>query len=238
MLYILALILMLLIYAVLFYLMKYMKRTALANAIFVAFIFIPYVMLSLTVYLDVGFYDWNFQNTLPVANVSPFMFVLIPLTFLLPRVIRRHFLLLISLLSVGMFLSSVLGCCYNAIIGYKFHIHFTYDYVSHFAASLLGVYLIRSRQVTLTLRNTLISSSIIIGAAGVMLILNLILDTAFFGLSLKGDHSIYNTVLTESSALSAILYFTGLAAVLTLGYVYMRIVSRKCSYIDCSKNSI
>jgi len=141
--------------------------------------------------------------------------------------VKKHFLLLISLLSVGMFLSSALGCIYNAVINYKFHIHFTYDYVSHFSLSLLGIYVIRTKQVTLNIKNALISSSMIFGAAGVMLVLNAIFNTAFFGLSLNGKHNIYNNVLVDNSYVSALLYFLGLGLVLLLGYAYSSIFAKK-----------
>ena len=225
--YLLTLALLIALYATAIYLMKYIKNPKVANPIFVALVFIPYVMLSLTVYIDVGFHDWNFQNTLPVANVSPFMFTCIPLALFLPKSVKKHFLLLISLLSVGMLLSSVFGCIHNAVINYKFHIHFTYDYVSHFTLSLFGIYVIRSKQVTLNKRNALISSSIIFGATTVMLLLNIILDTAFFGLSLNGKHNIYNNFLHESSYVSALLYYTGLSVVLLLGYAYSSVFNRE-----------
>lgn len=225
--YIICLCAFILAYAAVIYLMKYMRSVKLTNLIFVGLVFIPYVMLSLTVFLDVGFYDWNYQNTLPVANVSPFMFTAVLLVLVLPKAVKKHFLLLISLLSVGMFLSSALGCIYNAVINYKFHIHFTYDYVSHFALSLLGIYAVRTKQVTLNIKNALISSSMIFGAAGVMLVLNVFFDTAFFGLSLNGKHNIYNNVLVDNSYVSALLYFLGLGLVLLLGYAYSNIFAKK-----------
>ena len=204
-----------------------MRNTTLTNAIFVLAVAIPYIALVVTIYRDTGFYDWNFQNVLPVANVSPFMFTCVPLALLLPKRVRKHFLLLISLLSVGMLLSGVFGCIYNAARNYKFHLHFTYDYAAHFALSLFGVYLVKSRQVTLSIKNALISSSLIFGTAAVMTVLNVIFDTSFFGLSLNGKHHIYAVVLTESSYPSALLYFLGLGLVLTLGYLYCSIFSRK-----------
>lgn len=225
--YIICLFAFILAYAAVIYLMKYMRSVKLTNLIFVGLVFIPYVMLSLTVFLDVGFYDWNYQNTLPVANVSPFMFTAVLLVLVLPKAVKKHFLLLISLLSVGMFLSSALGCIYNAVINYKFHIHFTYDYVSHFALSLLGIYAVRTKQVTLNIKNALISSSMIFCAAGMMLILNVIFNTAFFGLSLNGKHNIYNNVLVDNSYVSALLYFLGLGLVLLLGYAYSSIFAKK-----------
>ena len=180
---------------------------------------------------DVGFNDWNYRNTLPVANVSPFMFALMPIVFVLPQRVKKHFLLLISLLSVGMAFSSILGCVNNAAINYKFHLHFMLDYVSHFTLSLYGVYLVRTRQVQLNVKNAVVSASIIVGAALVMMILNVIFDTAFFGLSLNGKHNIYNNVLFKSSYLSVFVYFLGLIVILVLGYVYMKLVYAKASKI-------
>ena len=221
--YIVALLVMCALYVFCIFSMKYMKNVNLTNALLIGAVFIPYVMVSITVYRDVGFYDWNFQNTLPVANVSPFMFTLTPFVFLLPKAVKKHFMLLISLLSVGMLLSGVFGCIYNAARHYKFHLHFIYDYIAHFALSLLGVYLVKSKQVVLSKRGALISSSIIVGAATVMMVLNVIFDTAFFGLSLNGKHNIYNNVLVEDSYLSALIYYAGLCLVLLLGFTYSKL---------------
>ena len=126
-----------------------------------------------------------------------------------------------------MLISPIVGCIYNASINYKFHLHFLSDYVAHIALSLWGVYFIKSRQVELTKRNNATSAGIIIGAAFIMLILNVIFDTSFFGLSLNGKHNIYNSVITENSYLSAVLYFLGLICVLGIGYLYSLLMSRK-----------
>ena len=226
-LYIVTLIVFIILYAAVICLMRFMRNTVLTNTIFVVTVLISYIALSATIYRNAGFNDWNFQNTLPLANVSPFMFACVPLALILPKRIRKHFLLLISLLSVGMLLSGALGCVYNVIRNYKFHIHFTYDYAAHFALSLFGIYLIKSKQVTLNVKNSLISSSLIWGVATIMVILNVIFDTAFFGLSLNGKHNIYNVVVTDNSYLSALLYFSGLGVLLLLGYLYCNIFDSK-----------
>lgn len=218
--YIIALALLLLAYGAVLWLMKYFKNRALTNLIFTLFVFIPYLFNAAIVYESVGFYDWNFQNVLPVANVSPFMFCLVPLMLIVPRRAQRYLYLLVSLLSVGMLLSSVFGCIYNASINYRFHFNFLLDYIAHMALSLFGVYLVRSGQVKLSLRNALVSGSVIISVATLMLLLNVVFDTSFFGLSLNGKHSIYNSVLVDNSYLSALLYYIGLSAVLIMGYGY------------------
>ena len=106
------------------------------------------------------------------------------------------------------------------------------DYVAHFALSLYGVYLVRTSQVKLTVKASVMSGSIILGAAFLMMILNVIFDTAFFGLSLNGKHNIYNNVLFKSSYLSAFVYFLGLIMVLVLGYLYMKLVHLKTSTVS------
>ena len=206
--------------------MKRMKNTKLFNYIFSAAVLACYLFVVFRNYFEDGFYDWNFQNTLPVANVSPFMFTMVGVIYLFPLRVRKHLYLLISLLSAGMLISSMLGCIYNASINYRFHIHFISDYVAHVVLSLWGVYLIKSKQVILTKKNAAISSGVIIGAAFFMMILNVIFDTAFFGLSLNGKHNIYNFVLTDNSYLSAALYFFGLLCVLGLGGLYSYLLSR------------
>ena len=62
-----------------------------------------------------------------------------------------------------------------------------------------------------------------------MLIMNLIFDTSFFGLSLNGKHNIYNVVLVDSSFVSALLYYLGLLMIIILGYIYsMMFKDKKC----------
>ena len=212
------------IFAVIF--MGRPKNTKLWNPVFILTVVSFYIASMITIYRSVGFYDWNFQNTLPTANVSPFMFTLAPLTYLFPKKIRKYLYLLVTLLSVGMILSPVFNCLYNYSISYAFHIHFFYDYIAHAVLSLWGVYMLRSEQVELNVKNALISSSVIIGVATLMISLNVIFDKAFFGLSLNGKHSIYNNVIVDNSYLSALLYFTGLCGVLLMGYGYSKLIGK------------
>lgn len=225
--YIITLLLLCLAYAIIVCAMKYMKNFNIASYIFVGIIFTAYIAVCVVVYRDVGFYDWNFQNLLPVANVSPFCFFFAPLLLILPKKPRKSVYLLVSLLTVGMFLSSVVGCIFNAIRNYKFHIHFVYDYVAHFALSLFGIYLIRTKKADLNLKNACVSALIIICVAVCMMVLNVIFDTSFFGLSLNGKHNIYNVVLVANSYLSAVLYFVGVVLVLSMGYGVSKLFSAK-----------
>lgn len=232
--YILALIALLVAYISVIFAMKYMKNTKLFNGLFVCIVAVCYLLVMLTVYLDVGFADWNFQNTLPTANVSPVMFCLTIFVLFLPKKARRYCLLLVSLLSGGMLASTIFGCIYNASIGYKFHFHFLLDYIAHVALSLWGIYLVKTNQVKVENKSCIVSMCMIFAYATLMLILNVIFDTAFFGLSLNGKHNIYNMVITSNSYLSALLYYAGLFVVLIAGMFLQKYMSKKP--IDNYKN--
>ena len=226
--YIWALIVMYALFALGIFLMKYIRNHKAFNLIFPLAVFALYLWLCIFVYkTDTDPDRWNFLNTLPVANVSPFMFSIMPLLLILPKKAREPLYLLISMLAVGMLLSAVFSCLGNAVRNYRFHPHFLLDYTAHILLAAFGIYLVRTRAAKFSVKNCLISGSIIYGVATVMLILNLVFDTAFFGLSLNGKHNIYNMVLVDNSYLSALLYYLGLGAVLTLGALSCALLSRE-----------
>ncbi|MBR5439665.1 MAG: hypothetical protein IKV61_05585 [Clostridia bacterium] len=206
--------------------MNKMKNVKLTNFILFLIIYGFYLLLVLTVYFDVGFYDWNFQNTLPTANVSPFMFFTLPLIFILPKKIKKYYIALISLLSLGMLGATIVNCTYFSSIKYAFHVHFIFDHISHLTLSLLGIYFIRSKQIEFNKREVVIGGSIIIFVAILMLLLNIYFDTSFFGLSLNGKHNIYNNILVENSYISALIYFSGLTLILIVGYLFQNLICR------------
>ena len=224
--YIISLVILVTLYVLMLCLQRKFKHTKLVNAIYCVSIFVLYVIAVINVYKRDGAQDWNFKNTLPYANVSPFMFCSMPLYFVLPKKVRKYYLTLISLLCVGMFLSPVFNLLRNAYIHYKFHFHFLLDYIAHFMLSLWGLYLVSSKQVELKKRDVLIGGSIIVMVVIIMLVLNIIFDTAFFGLSLNGKHNIYNVVLVNDSYLSALIYFAGLITVLITSFLLQYVLNK------------
>ena len=154
------------------------------------------------------------------------MFFVVPFIYIMPSKIKKYLYLLVSLLGVGMFLSPTINCIYLTITSFRFHPHFLLDYTAHFALFLWGVYLIRSRQIELNIKDCLISGSIMVGVAICMMIINVIFDTSFFGLSLNGKHNIYNEVIVSNSFLSAFLYLCGLIVVLLSGYLLHRVLNK------------
>ena len=204
--------------------MRFFKRVNLTNGIFFSIIYISYIIVVVVAYIKNGLYDWNFTNTLPTANVSPFMFGTLFLFYLLPKNVKKYYQNLISLLSIGMLLSPIFAMIFNFYRHYSFHLSFMCDYISHFGLSLWGIYFISSNQIELKGKQSMISSSLIVSVAVIMLVLNIILDKSFFGLSLNGKHNIYNMVIVDNSYLSMLIYFFGLFVVLILGYFYQLVL--------------
>ena len=224
--YIITLCCLLLFYLLAIKVMGYIKWRRAVNFLTSVSIYVLYLYVVYRAYTSVGVHDWNFQNTLPVANVSPFTFSLMPLLWFLPKRCKRYLHLLICLLCAGMLLSPIFNCVFNAMRAYAFHAQFVADYVAHVLLSLWGIYLVKSRQVELTPRDCVIGGSLIVGVALAMLVHNVIFDTAFFGLSLSGKHNIYNVVLVDSSLVSALLYFSGLIGILLLGYGFQKALTK------------
>ena len=230
--YIISLCLFLLIYVLAVLFIHKCRNTIITNIVLVAITFFCYVALVIIVYKDVGYKDWNFQNTLPTANVSPFMFCTLIIYVFLPKKAQKVWSRLISLLSLGMIVAVVIACISRAVIDYKFHFQFVLDYVSHLSLSILGVYLVKSNQVDLKVKDCLISGSLIVAVAVIMLVINAIAGTAFFGLALNEKYNIYNMVIVNNCYLSAFIYFVGLIFVLVAGYFYLRIITFKKKKTD------
>ena len=185
-------------------------------------IFILYIIELLLLVLDVGFENWSFFNALPLGNVGPFMFFTLPFLFLLPKKARRYYHTLVALLSPAMLIAGLLCGILLAAAGRPFFSNYLLDMICHVLFALYGIYLVRSEQVDFDIPRNLISGGVILVVALLMLVLNAILHTSFFGLNVYGEHTIYNILFLKSGALSTILYFIGLTVMLTIGYFFQK----------------
>lgn len=222
--YLVSFIFLLILYILGIVVIKNINKNKTIDILIPIIVFILYLVCVLYMYNKVGLNDWNFLNVLPTANVSPFMFFGVVVIFFIPDCIKKYVNTLISFLSLGMFCAGMINLIFNAIRDYNFYLNFVLDSLIHMLFSLYGIYLFKTRQVCVEKYKQVISGLIIIVVAVIMLILNLIFKTSFFGLSLYGDHNIYNVVLCKSSVLSAIVYFSGLMLVLIFGFIYQKLL--------------
>ena len=84
-LYLVTIVVLLLSYVGVLFLFSFFKKKTLTNVILISIIFVCYISNVIIAYVKNGPLDWNFTNTLPTANVSPFMFAVCPLYLVLPK---------------------------------------------------------------------------------------------------------------------------------------------------------
>lgn len=225
--YILTISILLAAYVTIILLIERIENKKVANFLFFSIVFGCYVIYVLQVLFLSGYHSIYFHGVLATANISPFMFSIIPIIHFSHGKLQKHLYILVSLLSFGMLLSPTLNAITYAIKGHPFNFYAIWDYIAHLTLSLWGIYLAKSEQIKIKVRDSIISALIIIGVALFMLLMNLIHGTAFFGLALDGNHNIYQNVIVDNSYVSAIIYFTGLDVVLIAGYFYSKCFSKK-----------
>lgn len=188
---------------------------------------IPYLLYIYISYKQLGFKDYYFIYCLPPSNISPFMFTLSIFTLFLPKKINKFIFLVYSNLIVGMLFSPILSDVYWISQNNIYHILRTLDSFSHVMLSLFGIYLVLTKQVEVTKKSFFISLILMYSLVLVMIILNIIFNTEFFGLAFNGHHHIYQIVLTSSPILNIIYYICGLFLVLLASYSVENIISKK-----------
>lgn len=209
------------------------KRQRLFTVLFPIAVLLLYGVCVLKIGLDVGVHDWNFHNTLPTANISPFTYCLTAVIVLFPQNTRKYLYALVAMLSLGLLSAGMINCVFNIARSSKFYWDIGLDSLLHAAVSFFGIYLVRTEQAKLDGKTCIVGGIIIYGVAVCMMILNVIFHTAFFGLSVYGEHNIYNVVICKSGYLSALVYFLGLGVVLALGTLFQKginVVMRRKKY--------
>ncbi len=224
--YILAVLLSIVLYAIGLVFMKYLvKYRKFSDIDFPFMIFILYFIEIVLLLVEAGVENWDYFTLLPLGNIGPFMFFTLPFLFLLPKKVRKYYLTLVVLLSPAMLIYGLFDGIVLVISGRQAYATYVIDIFAHALFAVYGVYLVRSGQVDFDVKKSLISGSVILGVALLMLVLNAIFRTPFFGLSLYGEHNIYNIIFLKSAALSIILYFVGVAVALVIGYFFGKYLS-------------
>ncbi len=101
MLYLISLIILIPLYIVSIFFIDKLKKTKIVNIAFILVIYSLYLFVVIRMLTNVGVKDWNFQNTLPTANVSPFMFNIVFISLFLPKKVKKVIYTLVCLLSFG-----------------------------------------------------------------------------------------------------------------------------------------
>ena len=189
------------------------------DTIFVSAIFLLYSATFFIQLFTFGADDKLFLNTLPITNISPFVFFTLPLC-LINKKLAHCIFCIVPLLSVGIICSVEISHFRFIHDDIAFSIALSLDGLAHVLYALFGIYLVVSRQIMLNVKNFCLGCGIMMGIVASMLTLNLIFHTSFFGLNMYGKHNIYEIILCNNSIISATIYLTGLLVFLLLGYLF------------------
>ena len=177
------------------------------------------------------------NSILPFGNYSPLIFTCSTILIFIPEKWCAWFKYFIGIMWLPMIAASL----YNSI-GYTWlqgpysYTCITFDCFAHGLIGLYGFYVLYNKVIVYDKKKLIILLSCIIVVPVIMLILNAIFDTSFFGLNLNGKHNIYNVVLTDNSYISALIYFLGLAALLTISTLVSLKIQRSVSKWKVSMN--
>ncbi|MGI6377926.1 MAG: hypothetical protein ACOX0I_02530 [Bacilli bacterium] len=169
---------------------------------------------------------WNLKNMLPTANISPFMFIMVFIVLFLPKAIKKHFYLLMSMLSFGMIVAGIIECIIYSSKPNYYYLFCSINWINHFTMAFFGIYLLLTKRIELTVRNCIKASMIIYATVAIMMILNIIFGTSFFGLAFNGEHHIYRHIIIPNPYLSALVYVIGLTCFLIIGYWFLKFIKR------------
>lgn len=186
----------------------------LGNAVFILVDAVLYLVWNIS-YAEKGWLDNGFMT---LANISPFIFTLIPLTIFMKDKIRDYAYSAIAFLHLGLFLATLISPEYVVIFDYETEATFAYaaEAMCHVWAALFGLYLMLTKQVEISFKGWLRSIVFMLSVVSFGVMLNVILDTHCFNMN-PNDYSIYMLDIFGSFEATLVAYYLGIVVVLTLG---------------------
>lgn len=175
------------------------------------------------------FFSWNYASYqkgwlddgfMTLGNISPFIFTLIPFTYMMKDKVKEFAFSAISFLWFGMFIAMYVSPEYAYLFGFNHEANLLYtsEAVCHMLASLFGIYLIITGQVRVEIKNLFKSVVFMYCVIGFGVFLNYVFHKSHFGMDPYGDYSIYMIDIFGSFEATFLAYLLGVFVVLTLGW--------------------
>ena len=186
-----------------------------ANIVFIIVDLIFFLGWNYAAYLR-GWLDDGFMT---FGNISPFIMTLIPLTVFMSEKVRSYCNSAIAFLWLGMFLALMISPEHAYIFSYNIEASFIYstEAACHLIASLYGVYLIISGQVSCDFKNWVKSIVCMFSVIGFGVFINFVFHKSNFGMDPYGDYTIYMIDIFGSFGATLLAYLFGVLLVLTVG---------------------
>lgn len=190
-------------------------NTKVGNLIFVILDVLFFFCWNLAMYPK-GWLDDGFET---LENISPLMFTLIPLTYMMRGKVREYCFCAIAFLSVGMLVAMYASPEYEYMFTFRREADFLYtsEALCHMLCSLFGVYLVLTNQVKATFSSWIKSIVFMYSFITFGVFLNFVFHKGFFGMDPYGDYSIYMIDIFGSFEATLVAYYIGVLLVLTIG---------------------
>ena len=183
------------------------------------------------------FFCWNYagyqsgwldEGYMTLGNISPFIFTIIPLTYIMKDTVKEFAFAAIAFLWFGMFIAMYVSPEYAYLVGFNHEANFLYssEAACHMLASLFGIYLIITGQVRIEIKNIVKSIVFMYSVIGFGVFLNFMFHKSHFGMDPYGDYSIYMIDIFGSFEATLLAYLLGVFLVLLLGAQVGTLVER------------
>ena len=169
-------------------------------------------------------------------QISPFMFTMLPLSFLFKDKLQNLIFKTAALLSLGMFVAMLISP-QEAYLGSNqkdASLLYFFDMLLHLNFSLFGTYLFLSGTVKLDFKGIVQSALFLYSVISFAVICNFLFHKNYFGMGYCSNYGIYMIRIFESYWSTLIVYILGIFLVLMLGFEYLLLL-KKISNADNAK---
>ena len=176
-----------------------------------------------------GWLDDGFET---LENISPLMFTLIPLTYVMKGKVRDCCFSTIALLSAGMFVAIYVSPEYEYVVAFRREADFLYtsEAICHMICSLFGAYLVLTNQVKPNFSSWIKSIIFLYSIITYAVVLNFAFHKSFFGMDPYGDYSIYMIDIFGSFEATLVAFYIGVLLVLTIGMQIAALLDKLASH--------
>lgn len=165
-------------------------------------------------------------------QISPFMFTMLPLSYLMKDKLRNIVYQTAALLSLGMFVAMLVSPLEAHLGSYhdKASILYILDTLLHLNFSLFGIYLFISGTIKLEIKSVLSSAIFLHSVITFAVICNFLFHKNYFGMGYYSNYGIYMIRIFETYWATLIVYLLGVVLVLMLGYEYALLLRKVNSH--------
>lgn len=155
-------------------------------------------------------------------QISPFMFTMLPLSYLMDKRVRHYYFCTAAFLSLGMFVAMLVSPQEAYLVAYKADATVLYvlDTLLHLNFSLFGIYLICSGTVKLKFKHFKKALIFIYTVITFVVLVNFIFHKNYFGMGYYGKYGIYMIRIFETYWATLAAYILGVFLVLVLGLIF------------------